>query len=252
MMITLSYILLSRPLLYSMNGVTIFVRKCNKNREEDMHTRKHKTIEALTVALSLTVVAAYAEAATVSYSGTTGVAGANSSLQLQQFDSSLGTLTGIDIEWDSGFSGTFRVFQDTLAGTASAEDLFVSGSIFATATPAGAGGPSLDSTAGNAFSVNVPPTYNQVFAGGQVDSQSFGPLASFIGLGTVNYDFFGTASATSTVSNGLFSGIVDYRYLVNADITYTYDVAAVPVPAAVWLFGSGLLGLVGVARRKKA
>jgi hypothetical protein len=24
----------------------------------------------------------------------------------------------------------------------------------------------------------------------------------------------------------------------------------VPVPAAVWLFGSGLLGLVGVARRK--
>ena len=25
----------------------------------------------------------------------------------------------------------------------------------------------------------------------------------------------------------------------------------VPVPAAVWLFGSGLLGLVGIARRKK-
>ncbi len=29
------------------------------------------------------------------------------------------------------------------------------------------------------------------------------------------------------------------------------DVSAVPVPAAVWLFGSGLLGLVGMARRKK-
>ena len=28
--------------------------------------------------------------------------------------------------------------------------------------------------------------------------------------------------------------------------------AVVPVPAAVWLFGSGLLGLIGVARRKKA
>ncbi|NOR25951.1 MAG: VPLPA-CTERM sorting domain-containing protein, partial [Desulforhopalus sp.] len=24
-----------------------------------------------------------------------------------------------------------------------------------------------------------------------------------------------------------------------------------PVPAAVWLFGSGLIGLIGVARRKK-
>ena len=30
----------------------------------------------------------------------------------------------------------------------------------------------------------------------------------------------------------------------------TDDHAVVPVPAAVWLFGSGLLGLVGVARRK--
>ena len=28
--------------------------------------------------------------------------------------------------------------------------------------------------------------------------------------------------------------------------------APVPIPAAVWLFGSGLLGLVGVARRKKS
>jgi hypothetical protein len=32
-----------------------------------------------------------------------------------------------------------------------------------------------------------------------------------------------------------------------SSLTYT---AVVPVPAAVWLFGSGLLGLVGVARRK--
>jgi len=30
------------------------------------------------------------------------------------------------------------------------------------------------------------------------------------------------------------------------------DVSAVPVPVAVWLFGSGLLGLIGVARRKKS
>jgi hypothetical protein len=32
----------------------------------------------------------------------------------------------------------------------------------------------------------------------------------------------------------------------------TTDLEPVPVPAAVWLFGSGLLGLVGVARRKKS
>lgn len=32
----------------------------------------------------------------------------------------------------------------------------------------------------------------------------------------------------------------------------TINTSAVPVPAAVWLFGSGLLGLVGVARRRSA
>ncbi len=30
------------------------------------------------------------------------------------------------------------------------------------------------------------------------------------------------------------------------------SITAVPIPAAVWLFGSGLLGLVGLARRKAA
>jgi hypothetical protein len=28
-------------------------------------------------------------------------------------------------------------------------------------------------------------------------------------------------------------------------------ISAVPIPAAVWLFGSGLLGLIGVSRHKK-
>ena len=38
----------------------------------------------------------------------------------------------------------------------------------------------------------------------------------------------------------------------NANFDFRVEVAQIPVPAAVWLFGSGLLGLVGVARRKKA
>jgi hypothetical protein len=42
-------------------------------------------------------------------------------------------------------------------------------------------------------------------------------------------------------------------------IQYEFDIygndpliSVVPVPAAVWLFGSGLLGLIGISRRKKA
>ena len=36
------------------------------------------------------------------------------------------------------------------------------------------------------------------------------------------------------------------------NITSAKFATVVPVPAAVWLFGSGLLGLVGIARRKRA
>jgi len=39
---------------------------------------------------------------------------------------------------------------------------------------------------------------------------------------------------------------------VNYAVNIQGHVNAVPVPAAAWLFGSGLVGLVGVARRKKA
>ena len=45
-------------------------------------------------------------------------------------------------------------------------------------------------------------------------------------------------------------GMIDGAFVgFNANFDF---VAPVPVPAAVWLFGSGLLGLVGVARRRKA
>ena len=45
-------------------------------------------------------------------------------------------------------------------------------------------------------------------------------------------------------------GMLDGAFVgFNANFDFT---TPVPVPAAVWLFGSGLMGLVGVARRRKA
>ncbi len=38
----------------------------------------------------------------------------------------------------------------------------------------------------------------------------------------------------------------------NGATTLTVDVNPIPIPAAAWLFGSAIIGLVGVARRKKA
>jgi len=67
---------------------------------------------------------------------------------------------------------------------------------------------------------------------------------SFTLLGFNEADFVATAS-----SNGnLFATHV---YLDTGSTGFAYGGTVVPVPAAVWLFGSGLLGLVGIARRKK-
>lgn len=40
-------------------------------------------------------------------------------------------------------------------------------------------------------------------------------------------------------------------YNLTSPYSITISTSAVPVPAAVWLFGSGLIGLMGFARRKK-
>ncbi len=68
--------------------------------------------------------------------------------------------------------------------------------------------------------------------------------AGFVYAGT-NPQLF-TSDATET-----FIG-TQSDYSTNIFGTWnTFNLTPVPVPAAVWLFGSGLLGLAGVARRKR-
>lgn len=58
--------------------------------------------------------------------------------------------------------------------------------------------------------------------------------------------------AGSPMLDGPFPGFnVNFDIGSGNSLTVT-QVSAVPVPAAVWLFGSGLIGLAGLARRKKA
>jgi hypothetical protein len=51
--------------------------------------------------------------------------------------------------------------------------------------------------------------------------------------------------------NGYDSTAVDWTFSGGTS-SYSMTITAVPVPAAVWLFGSGLVGLIAVARRKAA
>jgi hypothetical protein len=90
-----------------------------------------------------------------------------------------------------------------------------------------------------------------------------GTAPVLVGLDTVGYFYYltgqsgSTARPLTTSSINLFANSegVAGEWSLSRDGTLTWNsaaVSAVPVPAAVWLFGSGLLGLAGVARRKQS
>ena len=65
---------------------------------------------------------------------------------------------------------------------------------------------------------------------------------------TLGSDVAGGISLQLKASCGAAATCLADVYFDNASL----EVAAVPVPAAVWLFGSGLVGLIGIARRRKS
>ena len=60
----------------------------------------------------------------------------------------------------------------------------------------------------------------------------------------------GVIATAGNINGDIWIGFTNVLYSEQYNITITAD--PIPVPAAVWLFGSGLLGLVGVARRRKS
>lgn len=73
---------------------------------------------------------------------------------------------------------------------------------------------------------------------------------SMPGLSAASFNFFG-APGPGAGNPGPFLSVA--RFQETGPLQDGSDwVGAVPVPAAVWLFGSGLLGLVGLARRRSA
>ena len=118
------------------------------------------------------------------------------------------------------------------------------------------------------FGVVAGGTYDFLFDMKQTNS----------GGGGIKLESWNEAGFLSTTGDQVFAATSDwasysYNYTIDAGATrlkivllglsntnvYGFDnvciddcAPVVPVPAAVWLFGSGLLGLFGIARRKKA
>ena len=119
-----------------------------------------------------------------------------------------------------------------------------------------------DTTGGSAkvtdYSLTVTGTNTQdIWTTGTMTANAAGanPAFSLTGVPITGSD------ATGYTGELIAAGNIGTAWLFFADTQYSerYDISIVtagappiPVPAAVWLFGSGLLGLVGVARRRKA
>ena len=152
------------------------------------------------------------------------------------------------------FSGGTDVFVD-LAPILSA----IEGPTF---TPPAGSDPSL-SCYGSGVTAGCPPlnTLGTGLGSARLAYGSFSSppaLPGFNGLwGTITVQAPGTGGVItlggSLADTGL--GLFDATFsgIIGADFSDTVSIpVVVPVPAAVWLFGSGLLGLIGVARRRKA
>lgn len=60
-----------------------------------------------------------------------------------------------------------------------------------------------------------------------------------------------TAPGAFGISSGPFAGIQVQLDIGSGNSLHVTSIQSVPIPAALWLFGSGFVGLLGVARRRK-
>lgn len=175
--------------------------------------------------------------ATVSREDTDGNPGARLNITTVSGPQAFGTAIKSDFSTNLSLAGnTFELQLDVLSGPGSFDEgqriyLLVeqNSSIY---------GASLDIT-------GFPLNWDTLSFTGSFLESSFSLLS---GSGSTTPDFsggintyFGFAGANS------ISGTLTQYY-----DNFSLDIAAVPLPPALWLFGSGLIGLIGIARRKKS
>ena len=81
----------------------------------------------------------------------------------------------------------------------------------------------------------------------------FAGSASSPNMDVITTDDWMTYTWTATLSAGLLDVGLRTTDLAIYSIAFdNFSITPVPVPAAIWLFGSGLIGLIGIARRKKS
>jgi len=109
--------------------------------------------------------------------------------------------------------------------------------------PGGQGPDNVASAVSSVFGISTPTLVSQddSFTTGDISSDPFNYLAVHFGSNELLFSFLSPVTSFEITTSGQGAGLSNYR---------TYSGSPVPVPAAVWLFGSGLAGLISSARRK--
>ena len=176
------------------------------------------------------------------------------------FDSALGTLETINISWSSEalfhLSGSSPTFGDPP---------YPSQNIEVTGSSTLIGGPSpmptqqvtvrtkfeRPGTFGDIFSVSFPITF-------ETSITLAGPMEVDPYIGEGQYAVSGVIAAAICPPSTFSLGIRICRFALtqptgSVDVTYHFvPTSVVPVPAAIWLFGTALIGLIGFGKRRKA
>ncbi|MCE9586776.1 MAG: PEP-CTERM sorting domain-containing protein [Verrucomicrobia bacterium] len=180
-------------------------------------------------------------------------------LTWNQFDSALGTLTGISLIIDGTVTGSFDVFNSDLVDPATLSNPKDRLRL----TFSGLGAPSAQQTAQTTLTT-IPAMQFTIATN---SNQSFNLGLNPQSLGSVNNNLFafaefftGTGTLSSTLvqpfvltSDNSGNTTVDYSQMFasgSVSIDYTYD--AIPEPSTYALMGLGALALVVAYRRKRS
>jgi len=235
-----------------------------------MRKMKGFTIIAALLGTGLACVGA-ANAATVTYSNSlngqssdsfpgSNVLSGNGSISLQQFNTSLGTLNSVTLDLSSLFNYRTR-FENRSPTSGSTVDkdieqrLTIGGNLLDTGNQLY----SLMRTVGTYDGVTDyagTSGFDEAASNGLTSVQLVftGPgMAQFIGPASLFLAVASYADFTGGFSGGNGSWINSQNFLATALVSYDYSpvTSPVPLPAAVWLFLSGL-GLIGAGARRRA